>query len=67
MVYGASVTESGRLAATLVNRILKGAQPGHLPGQQPTNYEFVINQTATQARGITISRDVAQEVTHWQH
>ena len=63
--YTATNFEMGRLAASLVDKILKGASPRDLPVQQPTAYEFVVNQTVANALGITIAPDVAQEVTHW--
>jgi putative ABC transport system substrate-binding protein len=65
MTYTVNNVELGRSAASLVNKILKGSRPGELPVQQPTAYEFVVNQTVANALGITISADVAQEVTQW--
>jgi putative ABC transport system substrate-binding protein len=63
--YIASTTEYGRLAASLVDRVLKGANPGNLPVEQPTVYDFVINQRVAKALGISIPPEVAQEVTQW--
>jgi putative ABC transport system substrate-binding protein len=65
MTYTVSNVELGRSAASLVNKILKGSRPGELPVQQPTAYEFVVNQSVANALGITIPADVAQEVTQW--
>jgi putative ABC transport system substrate-binding protein len=65
MSYTVSDIGLGRLAASLVDRILKGAHPADLPVEQPTDFEFVINQTVAQALGIAIPPEVAQEVTNW--
>jgi len=42
-MYGSSYSQLYFRAATLVNKILKGAKPGDLPVEQPTTYELVIN------------------------
>jgi putative ABC transport system substrate-binding protein len=65
MSYGLSNADNGRLGARLVDRILKGASPADLPVEQPTVYNFVVNQTVANALGITIPPEVGQEVTHW--
>ncbi len=44
-----------RRAATYVNAILKGAKPGELPVQLPTQYEMIINLAAAKRLGVEIS------------
>jgi putative ABC transport system substrate-binding protein len=54
MSYASSASERGQRVAVYVDKLLKGAKPGDLPIEQPTQFEFVINLKTAQALGLTI-------------
>jgi putative ABC transport system substrate-binding protein len=65
--YGVSYYAMGRLAATFVQRVLLGADPGELPVEQVDKLYFVINLKTAKALGLTIPSSVllrADEVIH---
>jgi putative ABC transport system substrate-binding protein len=58
MVYGVSITDLFRRAATYVDKILKGRTPADLPVEQPIKFEFIINLKAAKQIGLTIPPNV---------
>jgi putative ABC transport system substrate-binding protein len=52
--YGCDQLEQVREAASYVDRILRGANPGELPVQLPTKFQLAINLKAAKALGITV-------------
>lgn len=58
MAYGANVSDVYRRAGTYVGRILRGANPGDLPVEQPTKFDLVINLKTAQALRLRVPQSV---------
>jgi putative tryptophan/tyrosine transport system substrate-binding protein len=54
MSYGLNLVDQYRRSAGYVDKILKGANPGELPIQLPTNFDLVINLKTAKAIGLEI-------------
>jgi putative tryptophan/tyrosine transport system substrate-binding protein len=52
--YGIDQQEQARPAASYINQILRGANPGDLPVQLPLRYELIINLKTAAALGLTV-------------
>jgi len=52
--YGPDTYESGRMAARLVDKILKGTKPGDIPVEVNNDIVFAINLKVAKALGLTI-------------
>jgi putative ABC transport system substrate-binding protein len=58
MAYGVDSVVAFRRAAEYVDQILRGAKPGNLPIEQPTQFKLVINLKTAGTLGLTIPESV---------
>ena len=56
--YGPDFYETGRQAARLVDKILKGTKPAEIPVEVNPKIEFAINLKVAKALGLTIAPEV---------
>lgn len=56
--YGTDLVDGYRRTAVYVDKILKGANPGDLPIQQPTTIHLVINRKTASALGFVIPNEL---------
>jgi len=54
LAYGPNIAEMTRRSASLIVKIIKGADPGDLPIEQPTMFELTVNVKTGKTLGITL-------------
>jgi putative ABC transport system substrate-binding protein len=63
LTFGPDIVEAYKRGALYVDRILKGAKPGDLPIEQPTEFDLVINLRTARALGLTIPETIMVRAT----
>ena len=58
MAYAPDYAVQWQRAAVYVDKILKGARPGELPVEQPTQYLLIVNLKTARALGLTIPESI---------
>jgi putative ABC transport system substrate-binding protein len=58
MSYGPSLLSMYREAAKYIDRIVKGAKPGDLPVEQPTQFTLVVNQRSAKMLGLSLPETI---------
>ncbi|HEV8723458.1 MAG TPA: ABC transporter substrate binding protein [Candidatus Binatia bacterium] len=58
MSYGPDEVEPFRRAASMVDKILKGAKPADIPVEQSTKFGFLVNLRTAKRIGVTIPSNV---------
>jgi putative ABC transport system substrate-binding protein len=61
--YGQNVGDSYRRAATYIDKIFRGANPGELPVEQPTKFELFVNMKTAKALGIKVPNSILVQAT----
>jgi ABC-type uncharacterized transport system substrate-binding protein len=56
--YGPDIVDECRLAASYVDRILRGEKPADLPVQTPTKYETVVNLRTAKELDLTVPQSI---------
>jgi len=65
MSYGPPIGESYQIAATYIDRILRGARTNELPVQFPTRIELAVNLKSVKSIGLTLPRRFLARVDDW--
>ncbi len=63
IAYAPDYSDMYRRAAAYADKIFKGAKPGELPIEQPTNFELVVNLKTAKALGVKISQSILVQAT----
>jgi putative tryptophan/tyrosine transport system substrate-binding protein len=53
--YGTNLADQYRQAASILHKIFRGENPGGIPLEQPTKFEFVINVKAAKELGLNLA------------
>jgi putative ABC transport system substrate-binding protein len=58
LAYGPDGPTMWRRLAVYVDKVLKGANPGEIPVEQPTKFDLVVNLKTAKALGVTVPQSL---------
>ena len=58
MSYTPRASDNYAIAASMMDRILKGANPAEMPFEYPTRYDLVINLKTAKQIGVTVPSSI---------
>jgi ABC-type uncharacterized transport system substrate-binding protein len=61
--YSTNLEAMFRTAASLADKILRGASPATIPIQEPNTFDLIINQCTAKALGLTIPQSLLLRAT----
>jgi putative ABC transport system substrate-binding protein len=64
MAYGPDVPAVYRRVAVYVDKVLRGANPGDMPVEQPTTFELTVNLKTAKVLGLTIPQTLLLQADH---
>ena len=63
ITYGPDIAENFRRAGHLVDKILRGANPGEIPIEDPAKLELVVSLRAARAIGLTLPQSILTQAS----
>lgn len=63
LVYGVNLSSLNVKAIAYLDKILKGANPGDLPVEGPSQFDFIVNQRTARDIGVTLSPEALLRAT----
>lgn len=60
--YGPSLYESGRQAARLLDKVIRGSRPGDIPIEANSRVEFVVNVKVARAINLAVPRELLPRI-----
>lgn len=63
MAYGIDFDDVWRRAAIPIDKLLRGAKPGDIPVELPTQFDFIVNLGTAQALGLAMPQAVLRQAT----
>ncbi len=64
IAYGPNLADMFRRVPRYMDKVFKGANPGHLPVEQPTKFELVINMKTAKTLGLTVPPVLLLQADH---